>query len=149
MKTAEVSYAKACTSTVIPSLRYRDALAAIDWLVRAFGLQKNAVYMGPNNTVAHAQLTFGNGMVMLGSASNEGEYSRLMVQPDEIGHRETRGIYLVVSDADAIYATAKAAGAEMVLDIRDMDYGGRAFTCRDLEGHLWSIGSYDPWETQS
>ena len=149
MKTTELSYAKACTSTVIPSLRYRDALAAIDWLVRAFGFQKNAVYMGPNNTVAHAQLTFGNGMVMLGSASNEGEYSKLIVQPDEVGLRETKGIYLVVSDADAIYATAKAAGAEMVMDIRDMDYGGRAFTCRDLEGHLWSIGSYDPWETQS
>ena len=149
MKTAEISYAKACTATVIPSLRYRDALAAIDWIVRAFGFQKNAVYMGPNNTVAHAQLTFGNGMVMLGSASNEGEYSKLMVQPDEIGLRATKGIYLVVSDADAVYATAKAAGAEMVMDIRDMDYGGRAFTCRDLEGHLWSIGSYDPWETQS
>jgi uncharacterized glyoxalase superfamily protein PhnB len=149
MKTAEPSYAKVCTSTVIPSLRYRDALAAIDWLVRAFGFQKNAVYLGPNNTVAHAQLTFGNGMVMLGSASNEGEYAKLMVQPDEIGLRETKGIYLVVADADAIYATAKAAGAEMIMDIRDMDYGGRAFTCRDLEGHLWSIGSYDPWETQS
>jgi uncharacterized glyoxalase superfamily protein PhnB len=144
MKTL-VNQAKACISTVIPSLRYRDAVAAIDWLERAFGFEKNAVYMGPNNTVAHAQLTFGNGMVMLGSASNEGEYGKLMVQPDEVGLRETKGIYLVVSDADAIYATAKAAGAEMVLDIRDMDYGGRAFTCRDLEGHLWSIGSYDPW----
>jgi uncharacterized glyoxalase superfamily protein PhnB len=144
MKT-QVNQAKACISTVIPSLRYRDAVAAIDWLERAFGFERNAVYMGPNNTVAHAQLTFGNGMVMLGSASNEGEYGKLMVQPDEVGLRETKGIYLVVSDADAIYATAKAAGAEMVLDIRDMDYGGRAFTCRDLEGHLWSIGSYDPW----
>jgi uncharacterized glyoxalase superfamily protein PhnB len=145
MKT-QVNQAKACISTVVPSLRYRDAVAAIDWLERAFGFERNAVYMGPNDTVAHAQLTFGNGMVMLGSASNEGEYGKLMVQPDEIGLRETKGIYLVVSDADAIYATAKAAGAEMVLDIRDMDYGGRAFTCRDLEGHLWSIGSYDPWE---
>jgi uncharacterized glyoxalase superfamily protein PhnB len=144
MKTL-VNQAKACISTVVPSLRYRDAVAAIDWLERAFGFERNAVYMGPNDTVAHAQLTFGNGMVMLGSASNEGEYGKLMVQPDEIGLRETKGIYLVVSDADAIYATAKAAGAEMVLDIRDMDYGGRAFTCRDLEGHLWSIGSYDPW----
>ena len=65
--------------------------------------------------------------------------------PDEIGLRETKGIYLIVSDADAVHATAKAAGAEMVLDIRDMDYGGRGFTCRDLEGHLWSIGTYDPW----
>ncbi|WP_263366617.1 VOC family protein [Edaphobacter bradus] len=86
-------------------------------------------------------------MIMLGSASNEGEYAKLMVQPDEIGLRESKGIYLVVSDADAIYATAKAAGAEMVLDIRNMDYGGRAFTCRDPEGHLWNIGSYDPWES--
>ena len=134
-------------STIIPSLRYRDALAAIDWLTRALGFQKNAVYMGPNNTVAHAQLTFGNGMIMLGSVDNGGETARFMIQPDEVGLRETKGIYLVVSDADAVHATAKAASAEMVLDIRDMDYGGRAFTCRDPEGHLWSIGTYDPWDS--
>jgi uncharacterized glyoxalase superfamily protein PhnB len=145
------NHAKSCRSTIVPSLRYRDALAAIDWLIRAFGFEKNAVYLGPDNTVAHAQLTFGNGMIMLGSVSkpdeNGGDYAKLMAQPDEIGLRETKGTYLVVTDADAVHATAKAAGAEMVLDIRDMDYGGRAFTCRDLEGHLWSIGTYDPWET--
>jgi uncharacterized glyoxalase superfamily protein PhnB len=140
------NFAKACTSTVIPSLRYRDALAAIEWLIKAFGFEKNAVYLGEKNTVMHAQLTFGNGMIMLGSVDNGGEAGRFMVQPDEVGMRETKGVYLVVSDADAVYATAKAAGAEMVLDIRDMDYGGRAFTCRDLEGHTWSIGTYDPWE---
>ena len=140
---------KSRTSTVIPSLRYRDALAAIDWLVRTFGFTKNAVYMGPNNTVGHAQLTFGNGMIMLGSVDNGSEYGKLTVQPDEIGMRETKGIYLVVNDADAVHATAKAAGAEMILDIRDMDYGGRAFTCRDLEGHLWNIGTYDPWQSAS
>jgi uncharacterized glyoxalase superfamily protein PhnB len=134
-------------STLIPSLRYRNALAAIEWLGRAFGLEKNAVYMGEGDTVAHAQLTYGGGMIMLGSVDNGGEYSKLMVQPDEIGLRETKGIYLVVPDADAVYAAAKAAGAEMVLDIRDMDYGGRGFTCRDLEGHLWSIGTYDPWHS--
>jgi uncharacterized glyoxalase superfamily protein PhnB len=132
-------------STLIPSLRYRNALAAIDWLIRAFGLEKNAVYMGPNDTVAHAQLTYGGGMIMLGSATNEGEYAKLTVQPDEIGLRETKGIYLLVPDADKVYASAKKVGAEIVLDIRDMDYGGRAFTCRDLEGHLWNIGTYDPW----
>jgi uncharacterized glyoxalase superfamily protein PhnB len=47
--------------------------------------------------------------------------------------------------ADAHYAGAKAAGAEMVLDIQDQDYGGRGYTCRDLEGYLWSFGDYDPW----
>ena len=141
--------AKTCTSTVIPGLRYRDALAAIDWLTRAFGFQKQAVYMGSGNTVAHAQLTFGNGMVMLGSVDNGTPSSKLMAQPDEIDRRETQSPYLIVSDADAIYATAKAAGATMLIDIKDMDYGGRAFTCSDLEGHIWSIGTYDPWEQQN
>lgn len=134
-------------STLIPGLRYRDALTAIDWLCRAFGLQKHAVYMGPNNTVAHAQLTFGGGMIMLGSVNNDSEYGKNVVQPDEIDMRETQSPYLVVPDADAVYATAKAAGATIVIDIADKDHGGRDFTCRDLEGHLWSIGTYDPWQS--
>ncbi len=137
---------QAAASTVIPGLRYRDALAAIDWLTRAFGFEKQAVYMGENNIVMHAQLTFGNGMIMLGSIDNGTEYGKLITQPDEINLRETQSPYLVVKDADATYATAKAAGATIVMDIRDMDYGGRAFTCRDPEGHIWSIGTYDPWE---
>ncbi|NYF91345.1 glyoxalase [Tunturiibacter empetritectus] len=133
-------------STIIPSLRYRDALAAIEWLVTAFGFKKQAVFVGPDKkTVQHAQLTFGNGMIMLGSVDNGGEAGKFMVQPDEIGFRETQGAYLVVPNADTIYATAKAAGAEMIIDIRDMDYGGRHFSCRDLEGHTWGIGTYDPW----
>jgi uncharacterized glyoxalase superfamily protein PhnB len=135
-------------STAIPCLRYRDAHAAIEWLVRAFGFQKNAVYEGPGHTVAHAQLTYGQGgMIMLGSVDNQSEYGKLMAHPDEIGFRQTSGVYLVVSNADAVYATAQAAGAVMVLDIRDMDYGGRGFTCRDLEGYVWSIGSYSPWQS--
>ena len=132
--------------SVIPALRYRDAVTAIDWLTRAFGFEKQAVYMGPDNTVAHAQLTFGKGMIMLGSVVDDTPYSKLITQPDQIDHRETQTPYLIVSDADAIYATAKTAGATMLLDIKDMDYGGRAFTCSDLEGHIWNIGTYDPWE---
>ncbi|MBB5342085.1 VOC family protein [Tunturibacter empetritectus] len=137
-------------STIIPSLRYRNALAAIDWLVTAFGLKKQAVFVAPDNkTVQHAQLTLGPGMIMIGSVDNGGEAGKFMAQPDEIGFRETQGAYLVVPDADAIYATAKAAGAEMIIDIRDMDYGGRHFSCRDLEGHMWGIGTYNPWQQES
>lgn len=143
------NYAKDCKSSVIPALRYRNALAGIEWLCKAFGFEKNAVYMGEDDIVAHAQLTFGNGMIMLGSLQNGTEYSKQMVQPDEIGMRETQHACLIVSDADAIYATAKAAGAEMVTDLKEMDYGGKAFSCRDPEGHLWSIGTYDPWETHA
>jgi uncharacterized glyoxalase superfamily protein PhnB len=68
-----------------------------------------------------------------------------MAQPDEIGGRETITTCLIVADAAAIYASAKAAGAEMIRDLETMEYGGKAFACKDPEGHLWSIGEYDPW----
>jgi uncharacterized glyoxalase superfamily protein PhnB len=126
-------------------MRYRDAPAAIEWLCKALGFEKQAVYPNPDGTIGHAQLTFGNGMVMLGSVTNGTPYSALIRQPGDIGNAETQAPCLIVSDTDAVYATAKAAGAEMVMDIADMPYGGRAFTCRDPEGHIWSVGSYDPW----
>jgi uncharacterized glyoxalase superfamily protein PhnB len=140
-----MGFAKDCRSTVIPALRYRDAHKAIDWLVEALGFEKQAVYDGPDGSVMHAQLTFGNGMIMLGSASNGGGWSKQMVQPDEIGMRETITTCLIVDDAAAMYASAKAAGAEIVQELAEMPYGGKAFGCRDPEGHLWSIGEYNPW----
>jgi uncharacterized glyoxalase superfamily protein PhnB len=68
-----------------------------------------------------------------------------MKQPDEIGGAETQTSYVVVSDADLVYRQARAAGAEIIMDIKDEDYGGRGFSCRDLEGHIWNFGTYDPW----
>jgi uncharacterized glyoxalase superfamily protein PhnB len=139
--------AKKCTPAVIPAMRYRDAVKMIEWLQSAFGFEKHAVYMGGENIVAHAQLTFGNGMIMLGSVENSSKASALMAQPNEIGNRETQSTCLIVSDCEPIYASAKAAGAEMIFDLSTTDYGGKAFTCRDPEGHIWNIGEYDPWET--
>jgi uncharacterized glyoxalase superfamily protein PhnB len=136
--------AKNTVATVIPCLRYRNAPAAIEWLCQTFGFEKHLVVPGEGNTIAHAQLSFGNGMIMLGSVKAS-EFDRLMKQPDEIGGAETQSAYVIVSDADALYARAKAAGAKIVLDIKDEDYGGRGFSCRDLEGHLWNFGTYDPW----
>jgi uncharacterized glyoxalase superfamily protein PhnB len=130
---------------VIPALRYRDAPAAIDWLCRAFGFVKQAVYPNEDGTIAHAQLTFGKGMIMLSSATAATPMSDFIKQPADIGGAETQTPCLIVHDADAVYATAKAAGAAMVMDIADMGYGGRAFTCRDPEGHIWNVGTYDPW----
>jgi uncharacterized glyoxalase superfamily protein PhnB len=131
-------------TAVIPGLRYRDAPAAIEWLCRVFGFEKHLVVPGEGGTIAHAQLAFGNGMVMLGSVVDS-EFGRLMKQPDEVGGVETQSPYLVVDDADAVYKRAKAAGATIVIDIKDEDHGGRGFGCRDLEGHLWYVGTYDPW----
>lgn len=137
--------AKATRATVIPVLRYRKAPAAIEWLCETFGFEKQLVVPGDNGTIAHAQLSFGNGMIMVASVTDS-EFGKHIKQPDEIGGAETQSPYVVVSDADAIYAQAKAAGGEIVIDIRDEDYGGRGFTCRDLEGRLWNFGTYDPWE---
>jgi len=131
------------TATIVPCLRYRDAPAAIDWLCRAFGFQRHAVYQD-GSTVHHAQLVFGNGMVMLGSVQ-PGAWGSHMIQPDEVGGMETQSACVIVSDADAHYARATAAGAEIVIDIADQDYGGRGYAFRDPEGHLWWFGSYDPW----
>jgi uncharacterized glyoxalase superfamily protein PhnB len=139
--------AKDCRATIIPGMRYRDAVAAMDWLEKTFGFERHSVSMNPGGrTVEHAEMVFGNGMIMLGSDSNKTPYSPYMTSPAETSGRETRSTSLIVSDTDAIYATAKAAGAEMIFDLRAMDYGGKAFTCRDPEGYLWSVGSYDAWE---
>jgi len=125
--------AKQTRATVIPSLRYRNAPAAIDWLCQVFGFEKQLVVANPDGTIAHAQLSFGNGMIMLGSVADT-EFGRLMKQPDEIGGAETQSSYVIVSDADLVYARAKAANAEIVREIKDEDYGGPLFTCRDPEG---------------
>jgi uncharacterized glyoxalase superfamily protein PhnB len=135
--------AKDTRATVIPALRYRDAPAAIDWLCRAFGFEKQAVYEGQDGIIEHAQLTFGNGMIMLGSV-RETEYGHLMRTPAEAGGN-TQSVYLIVDDADAHHARAKLAGAEIVIALVTQDYGGRDYTCRDPEGHVWTFGTYDPW----
>jgi len=143
-----MSNAADTTSTVIPCLRYRNALAAINWLCEAFGFERHAVY-ADGDVVYHAQLTFGSGMVMLGSADNDSEWGRQIAQPDEIGLRETQSPCVIVGDVDAHYSRATAAGATIVQDIADQGYGGRGYSCRDPEGHLWWFGSYDPWKAES
>ncbi|GJI95446.1 hypothetical protein RugamoR57_21640 [Duganella caerulea] len=137
------SIPKQTRCNVIPCMRYRDAPAAIDWLCTTFGFEATLVVPNEDGSIAHAQLGFGNSMIMLGSVFNT-EFGRLMKQPSEIGQFNTQSSYLVVNDADQVYDRVKQAGGEILLDIKDEDYGGRGFTCRDPEGHIWSIGTYDP-----
>ncbi len=132
------------SAMIIPALRYRDAPAAIDWLCAAFGFEKHLVVPGAAGKITHAQLTFRDSMIMLGSAHETGDYDRLRRQPADAGG-VTQAPYIVVEDADAHYARSKEAGAEILFDIADQDHGGRAYTCRDPEGHVWNFGTYDPW----
>ncbi len=134
-------------STIIPALRYRNAPAAIEWLCRVLGFARHAVYENPDGTIAHAELTLNGGMIMLGSTKDD-EYGSRFRSPDEAGEMETRSAYVVVADADIVYARAQAAGAAFLRPIQDMDYGSREFTVMDPEGHSWSVGTYDPWKGQ-
>jgi uncharacterized glyoxalase superfamily protein PhnB len=131
-------------STIIPALRYRDAPAAMEWLCRVLGFEKHVVYSNPDGTIAHAELTLGGGMVMLGSGKDD-EHSRRFKSPDELNGVETGGSYVVVADADAAYARAQAAGAQIARPLQDMPYGSREFAVKDPEGHTWGVGTYDPW----
>ena len=122
---------------IFPALKYDDAPAAIEWLHKAFGFEKKFVVPGENNTVAHAELRHGAGMIMMGSGGAP--------DPQNPWKTEPFGVYVRVKDIDAHYARAKAAGAEIIVDIKTEEYGGRGFACRDLEGHIWYFGTYDPW----
>jgi uncharacterized glyoxalase superfamily protein PhnB len=121
--------------SVVPSLRYRDAKRAIEFLVEAFGFEARMVVDGEGDTIAHAELVYGpDGMVMLGTE-----------REDSFGSHVGQGwMYVVVEDADAHYAQAKAAGAEIVRELEDQDYGSRDYSARDFEGNLWSFGTYRP-----
>ena len=131
-------------SSIMPALRYHDAPAAIEWLCNVIGFERHAIFPGDNGTVAHAELTLDGGMIMLGSERDD-EYGRGFKSPGALGGVETCGAYIVVPDADAVYARAAAAGATIVRPMEDTHYGSREFVMKDPEGHSWSVGTYDPW----
>jgi uncharacterized glyoxalase superfamily protein PhnB len=122
--------------SIFPVLKYDDASAAIDFLERAFGFERHAVYDGENGGVAHAELRLGDEYVMLGS-TGEGD--------DRFNQGAGRSsLYVVVDDPDAHHARASEAGAAVERELNDTDYGSREYTARDPEGNLWSFGTYAP-----
>ena len=131
------------SGTIIPTLRYLDAKSMIDWLCDAFGFQRHLVVEDEQGGIAHAQLTLGNAMIMLGSARDDA-FGKLMSTAEALGG-VSQSAYIVVADIDALCARARACGAEIVMAPKDEDYGGRGFSCRDPEQQLWNFGSYDPW----
>lgn len=123
-------------TAIWPSLRYRDANAAIAFLVAAFGFEESAVYRSEDGSVVeHAELRWPEGGgVMLGSARPD---SSIADVPPGVG-----AVYVVVSDPDALYARATTNGARITREMRDEDYGSRGFTACDPEGVIWSFGTY-------
>ena len=127
---------------VIPYIRYQDPKAMIDWLEQAFGFKKHAVHEDDSGTVVHAEVTFGSGMFMLGAVrEHDPDGART---PRQLDGKMTGGMYVIVDDPDAHYERARAAGAEIMREVTDQDYGSRDYAARDPEGHAWSFGTYRP-----
>jgi uncharacterized glyoxalase superfamily protein PhnB len=124
---------------VIPILRYRDPAAAIAWLVAALGFRSHFV-AEEGGLIVHAQLRLGEALIMLGPEHQDDAYG--MRSPLSL-NGTNQGVYIAIDeDIDAHCARAEAAGAIIVTAPYDPAYGGREYSCRDLEGHVWSIGSY-------
>jgi uncharacterized glyoxalase superfamily protein PhnB len=117
------------------SLYYADPLAAIDWLVRAFGFDVRIKVETPAGILEHSELTYGGAVVMVGRVK-EGARS-----PSTAGGY-TGALFFYVDDADAHASRAISAGAVITRPLADIDYGpehwaDRGYSCTDLEGHLW------------
>ncbi|HKP91980.1 MAG TPA: VOC family protein [Thermoleophilaceae bacterium] len=126
---------------IIPYIRYEDAPAMLTWLEDAFGFRRHAVHE-EGDRIVHAEITFGNGMFMVGSTGDD--EPEAAQTPRQLGGKATGGMYVVVEDVDAHCAQARAAGAEIVREPEEQDYGSRDYSARDPEGHTWSFGTYRP-----
>jgi uncharacterized glyoxalase superfamily protein PhnB len=125
--------------SISPALLYTDAKAAIRQLTEAFGFTELSVYESDEDgTVLHAELVQGNGVVMLGSKGRGGVFDTAM------GNAGPTGVYVVVDDVDAHHRRAVEHGAEILMPPTDQDYGSRDYMARDIEGNIWSFGTYGP-----
>jgi uncharacterized glyoxalase superfamily protein PhnB len=118
--------------SVVPYLLYEDVDAALGFLGRAFGFEETLRYTGSEGYVNHAEMRIGDdGIIFLG---DPGDQYR---NPKKLG-QETVGLYVQVDeDVDALCERARGAGAEILEEPADQEYGDRRFTARDLEGHHW------------
>ena len=120
-----------------PIVPYADARAGIAWLERAFGAEATALYPPETDQIlVHAEVRVGTGIVMPADTRRAAESPFARSGPV--------AVYVVVDDPDALHARAIAAGAEIVRELNDQDYGSREFAVRDPDGNLWSFGTYRP-----
>ncbi|MFH8406361.1 VOC family protein [Streptomyces sp. NPDC018019] len=130
--------AAAGAPTFYPTLLYRDAQAAIKQLTEAFGFTRTAFHETEDGAVLHAELSYGNGIVMIGSKGAGGAFEEALRDGGPVA------VYAVVEDPDAHHRRAERAGVEILTPPTDQEYGSREYTARDLEGNLWCFGTYAP-----
>jgi uncharacterized glyoxalase superfamily protein PhnB len=121
----------------VPALVYRDAMAAFEWLQKAFGFEPAMLITDADGKLAHSEMAYGqDGWIMVGN-----EWSENHVSPINNGNRCTQSVHLqITTDIDAHCAHARQAGAEILAEPETQFYGDRSYRARDLEGHIWTFG---------
>lgn len=125
---------------IASALYYEDARQAIDWLCDAFGFQLRLLVEGDGGRVEHSELTFGEGLIMVGEAKPE-RFPHAK-PPSMVAGANTQNMMVYVDDAEAHHARATAAGAVVTRPLETHDYGDdhwadKGYECRDLGGHHW------------
>ena len=123
------------TPRVTPYLYYQDVAAALRFLADAFGFREKLRMPGPDGKIAHAEMTLGDGLVMMGCPGAEYQ------NPKRLG-QTTQSLYVYVDDVDAHCARAKKAGAKIVDEPEDQFYGDRRYGAEDPEGHHWFFATH-------
>ncbi len=121
---------------IFPALKYQDGPAALAWLKNTFGFTGLMEMAGPDGGIAHAELKLGPGVVMLGSVGKPDPKNPWSTAP--------QGLYVYVPRIEEHYERARAAGAAIVRELHNTSYGAREYSATDLEGRLWSFGTYYP-----
>jgi uncharacterized glyoxalase superfamily protein PhnB len=123
---------------------YDDAAKAIDWLCAAFGFDVRFKVEGEGGRIEHSELTFGEGLIMVGSTGGKAERAVPLPckSPREVGGANTQSLCICVDDVDAHCEKARAAGAKIMEAPATQDYGeqywsDRTYRAEDLEGHQW------------
>ena len=123
--------------TFYPGLVYRDAETGMKWLEEVLGCERREDHRDDHGHVAHAELDFRGAVVMLSSAGVGREPFRSLPTGGRL-------VYCALDDVDSLYERARAAAADVAVEITNTDYGSRDFTLRDPEGNLWAFGTYRP-----
>ncbi|NGX83085.1 VOC family protein [Aequorivita sp. KMM 9714] len=129
----------------ISTMVYKDTNAALNFFTSVLGFREHAVFRDDKNKVQHAELTLGKAMIMIGSYHPESEFGKMIGTPAETNGLNTQTAYIIIEDVDDHYKNAKSNGAKIVMDIKDEDYGGRGYSCKDPEGCIWNFGNYNPY----
>jgi len=118
------------------SIYYDDALGALDWLEKALGFERTLVIMDSDGKLAHSEMSFGDGYIMVGSP-----WADFVGTPKRTGGVNTQMMHVQLeSGIDEHCERARAAGAEILQEPDDQFYGDRTYRARDIGGHVWTFG---------